>query len=139
MIIFKYIFVLYVVLLIIKMYLYIYFSVIRHIDILNFLVYNFSIVKELDSVNKKTKFFIVVIVFLSLLVISYGSFMNKIDTIFDDNNMSMDDLEQKNLLSNDDAKIIVKELEEKYYDYVSGLGVYCGDVANNDYITFGSY
>ena len=41
MIIFKYIFVLYVVLLIIKMDLYIYFSVIRHIDILNFLVYNF--------------------------------------------------------------------------------------------------
>lgn len=96
--------------------------------------------------NKKTKFFIVVIVILSLLVISYGSFMNKIDTIFDDNNIVdndviMDDLEQESLLSNDDAKIIVKELEEKYYEYarVRNLEAYCGKTDSNDYISFGSY
>lgn len=135
--------------------LYVYFFFVRYLFIF-FDIFDIMVVlKELDSVNKKEKNLICIIAVLGLLVIGMGSYIvydkvigndinenNNISADNDDMNNDVDNVgDKENLLSEEDAKLILKELEEKYYEYarVRNLAAYCGETDNNDYISFGSY
>ena len=104
--------------------------------------------------NKVNKILIIIIIILSLLLIGLGSYIVYIKVINNDinidnnythNNENIIDDNDDNiygtLLTNNEAMIILKELEEKYYDYVRSynLFTYCGKIDNDDYISFGSY
>lgn len=100
---------------------------------------------------KNNRLLIVLVVILVFLVLGLSGFIvydkvlrvgnytdseynNDIDVDNDINNSS-----DKELLSNNEALIIVKELTKKYFDYRHSLGPYCGETNSGDYISFGSY
>lgn len=85
--------------------------------------------------NKVCKGLIVLVIILSLLVVGLGGYI-VYDKVFE-NALNVDNNEL--LLTEYEAKDIVKQLDEKYYSFYTTLGPYCGEYNRDDYISFGSY
>ena len=97
--------------------------------------------------NKSNKGLIILVIILGLLVVGLSSYIiydkvlkdNPKQETNSNNENNLSSIDKENLLTEDEAKAILKELDEKYYLYHTFLGPYCGETDYNDYISFGSY
>lgn len=103
--------------------------------------------------NRNNKWLIILVIILGLLVVGLSSYIVydkvlKNDTKEETNSNKDDaepngDVENNSSSSNEDilteieAKVILKDLDEKYYPYHTSLGPFCGEFNRDDYISFG--
>jgi len=100
---------------------------------------------------KNNRILVVLVVILSFLVLGLSGLIVYDKVLSRDNytapehnndidvNDDVDNNNNKELISSNEAIIIIKDLTKKYFEYKHSLGPYCGEMNRNDYIEFGSY
>ena len=89
--------------------------------------------------NSSNKGLIILVIILGLLVVGLSGYI-VYDKVLKYNSKEEMNSNKENLLTEAEAKVILKDLEEKYYEYyrVKNAETYCGDLDRNDNLSFGS-